>query len=170
MIALIWAEANGGVIGNNGGQPFMVPEDLVRFRQLTTGHPVIMGRHTWLALPESARPLPDRVNIVMTRHAGFKADGAHTVSTLGQALAAATDSHLPGPSWVIGGGAMYRLFEPLAGQAKVTVVDLDVEGDTLAPELVAPWRRVSSNPEEGWHVSKNGLRYRFDTWRRGGSD
>jgi dihydrofolate reductase len=169
VISLIWAEARGGVIGASGTQPFELPEDMAHFRRLTKGHPVVMGRHTWLALPEQSRPLRGRANIVMTHDRAFKAEGATVVQTLGQALGAAADSGLPSPVWCIGGGAMYRLFEPLAGTARVTVVDLEVEGDTFAPVLEHPWAKTKSDPAEGWHTSANGIRYRFDTWRRAGA-
>ena len=72
QIKLIWAQAHGGVIGQGGRMPWHLPEDLANFRKLTHGHPVVMGRKTWDSLPPKFRPLPGRLNCVVTRQTGWQ--------------------------------------------------------------------------------------------------
>jgi dihydrofolate reductase len=161
-LGLIWAQTPDGVIGLDGTLPWRLPEDMARFRALTGGHPVIMGRATWESLPERFRPLPGRDNIVLSRTPGFEAAGAHVVGGLDEALALVGDRD----AWVMGGGAVYAATLARAGRVEVTVVDTTVEGDTWAPALdPGQWRLVGSDPRDGWHTSSSdGLRYRFDTY------
>ncbi|MCL2296692.1 MAG: dihydrofolate reductase, partial [Proteobacteria bacterium] len=100
--ALIAAKARNGVVGQGGQLPWRLPEDLRHFREITTGHTVVMGRKTWESLP---RALPQRQNIVVTRNTAYTASGAQTVPSLEAALAAATE---PAPVFCIGGGELYR--------------------------------------------------------------
>ncbi|QJU52367.1 dihydrofolate reductase [Herbiconiux sp. KACC 21604] len=167
-IALIWAEAADGVIGEGGGIPWHLPEDLAHFRELTTGSPVVMGRRTWESLPERFRPLPGRENIVVTRQSGWSAPGAETAHDLETVLGrfggagAGTET----TAWVIGGGEIYAAALPRASRVEVTEVDLEVAGDTRAPELGGgEWVRVTE-PAEGWHESRTGIRYRFHSFTR----
>jgi len=161
MLGLIWAQTPDGVIGRDGTLPWRLPEDLARFRALTDGHPVIMGRATWESLPARFRPLPGRDNIVLSRTPGFEAAGARVVSGLDEALAIVGDRD----AWVMGGGAVYAATLARAGRVEVTVVDTTVEGDTWAPPLDPErWRRVASDPEDGWRTSSDGLRFRFDSY------
>ena len=81
-LTLIWAQSSSGVIGRGNSIPWHVPEDMARFKELTMGHTVIMGRTTWESLPARFRPLPGRRNVVLTRHADYVADGAEVVSSL----------------------------------------------------------------------------------------
>lgn len=155
MIGLIWAQARGGVIGADGTLPWHLPEDLAHFRETTAGAAVLMGRRTWDSLPERFRPLPGRRNLVLTRRAGWAAPGARPVSSPDDAVAAAGD----GPLWVIGGGEVYAATVGRADRAEVTEIDLEVDGDTVAPVLGPAWSRV----EGEWRVSRTGLRYRFVT-------
>ncbi len=160
MIGLVWAQTPAGVIGDAGGIPWHVPEDMVHFREVTAGGTVVMGRATWQSLPERFRPLPGRRNVVLSRDGAFDAPGAEVMTGLDVALAAAPDV------WVIGGGAVYAAALDRADVLEVTVVDLDVPGDTVAPAVGPGWRRVSGGPDAPWLVSRTGTRYRFDTWRR----
>ena len=75
-IGLIWAQSTSGVIGRGGAIPWSLPEDLARFKSLTMGHTVVMGRRTWESLPARFRPLPGRRNVVLTRNPSYRADGA----------------------------------------------------------------------------------------------
>ena len=95
-VGLIWAQSTSGVIGRDGGIPWRLPEDQARFKELTLGHTVVMGRLTWESLPKKVRPLPGRRNVVLTRQADYMADGAEVMTTLEDAL---TDDE----TWVIGG-------------------------------------------------------------------
>ncbi len=81
-LSLIWAQSTSGVIGRAGGIPWRLPEDQARFKELTGGHTVVMGRLTWESLPAKVRPLPGRRNVVVTRDEGYTADGAEVVSSL----------------------------------------------------------------------------------------
>ncbi len=160
-VALIWAEARGGVIGRDGAIPWHLPEDIARFRALTSGEVVIMGRRTWDSIPARFRPLPDRRNIVVTRRAGWSAQGAEVVHALDVGLFAA----LPESVWIMGGGEIYREAMPFASRLEVTEVDLEVEGETLAPAIDGSWSRTT-DPESGWRVSRTGSRYRFVSYER----
>lgn len=160
-IGLIWAEAAGGVIGAAGGMPWHVPEDLAHFKQITMGAPVVMGRRTWESFPDRFRPLPGRRNIVVTRNDGWSAEGSERAASLDDALAAASATDA-GWIWVIGGGELFRESIPRADRLEVTELDLEVAGDTFAPERDG-WRPVEVQPPEGWHTSRGGIRYRFIT-------
>ncbi|MGN8246362.1 dihydrofolate reductase [Cellulomonas soli] len=165
-IALIWACTADGVIGKDGTLPWRLPEDLARFRRLTQGCAVVMGRATWQSLPPRMRPLPDRRNLVLTRTEGFLAAGAQVVASLEEAFALG-GAHGSGTTWVVGGGAVYEQALPYADLVEQTVVDVAVDGDTWAPTLdPRRWTLTASDPTSGWHTSAGGLRYRFETWRR----
>ncbi len=157
-VGLIWAQTNSGVIGRAGGIPWRLPEDMARFKELTMGHTVVMGRRTWESLPPKVRPLPGRRNVVVTRQADYVAEGADVVTSLDEAL---TDETV----WVIGGGEIYPLALPHASVCEVTEIDLDIppeDDDALAPMLDESWMA-----EDGeWQSSQAGLRYRFSTYRR----
>ncbi|TXI36097.1 MAG: dihydrofolate reductase [Mycobacterium sp.] len=157
-VALIWAQSTSGVIGRGGGIPWRVPEDLARFKDLTMGHTVVMGRRTWESLPPRMRPLPGRRNIVLSRDPGYRADGAEVVTGV--------DGALSGPRvWVIGGAEIYHLALPHASRCEITEVDIDLrleDDDALAPVLDETWVGTSSP----WHDSSSGLRYRFHSYLR----
>jgi dihydrofolate reductase len=157
-LGLIWAQSTSGIIGRSGGIPWQLPEDLIRFKALTMGHTVVMGRRTWESLPAKFRPLPGRRNVVLTRQTGFVAGGATVVRSLDEAL---TD---PG-TWVVGGEQIYTLAMPLASRCEVTEVDVDLprdDGDVVAPVLDETW--VGTTGE--WETSRTGLRYRFHSYVR----
>jgi len=133
-VTLIAAVARNGVIGRDGGLPWHIRQDMLHFKALTAGCPVIMGRRTWDSLPPRARPLPGRINIVVTRQAGWHADGARAVTSLPQALAEAATAGPEGPRiFVIGGAELYARALPLADELELTEVQLDAEGDAVFP-------------------------------------
>ena len=103
---------------------------MARFRQLTMGHPVVMGRKTWDSLPVRFRPLPGRRNVVVTRNLGWSADGAERAASLEDALRLVDDAERV---FVIGGGELYTAALPLADELLLTEIDIDVDGDTLFP-------------------------------------
>ncbi len=109
-VALVWAQARGGVIGRDGSLPWHLPEDLAHFRALTRGATVVMGRATWESLPERFRPLPGRRNVVLSRRADFRAEGADVRSRPrgGAGRSGAAD----GTVWVIGGAQVYAAALP----------------------------------------------------------
>jgi dihydrofolate reductase len=139
MISFVVAVSRNGVIGREGGLPWHISSDLKRFKEITMGKPVIMGRKTWDSLPR--KPLPGRRNIVITRQPDFAAEGAEVVATPEAALGLCAGA--PEVA-VIGGGEVYRLFWPMVDRLYLTEVDLEVEGDTHFPDLdPAQWREVA---------------------------
>jgi dihydrofolate reductase len=157
-LGLIYARARNGVIGKDGGLPWHLPEDLAHFKRLTLGCPVVMGRNTWESLPQRFRPLPGRLNIVVTRQSGWKADGASSAPSLGQALALATAQPLV---WVIGGAELFAQALPLADVAEVTEIDADFDGDVFAPQLGAGWTEYARER----HTAATGIPYSFVTYQ-----
>ena len=138
MISYVVAVSKNGVIGREGGLPWHISSDLKRFKEITMGKPVVMGRKTWESLPR--KPLPGRRNIVITRQRGFAPEGAEVAATPEEALALCGDA--PEVA-IIGGGEIYRLFWPLVDRLYLTEVDLEVEGDTHFPAVSpAEWREV----------------------------
>lgn len=161
-VGLVWAQSTSGVIGRGGDIPWRVPEDLARFKQVTLGHTVVMGRRTWDSLPAGVRPLPGRRNVVLSRQPDFKANGAEVAVSLAAALAS---SGTEPETWVIGGAEIYLLGLPHATRCEITEVDIDLprdDDDALAPVLDETWLGETGD----WLVSRSGLRYRFHSYRR----
>lgn len=160
-VGLVWAQSANGVIGVDGSLPWHLPEDMARFRELTMGATVVMGRRTWESLPERFRPLPGRHNVVLSRTPGWSAAGADVEGSIEAALRGAT-----GDVWVIGGATVYRSAMSAAELAVVTQLAESFDGDTMAPELDESWSPACSEPLEGWLASETGLHYRVRTFRR----
>ena len=157
LVGLVWAQSTSGVIGRDGGIPWRPPEDQARFKELTMGHTVVMGRLTWESLPAKVRPLPGRKNVVLTRQADYMADGADVVTTLEDAV--------DGETWVIGGEQIYKLALPIATRCEVTEVEIDLpreDGDAIAPVLDESWVGATGD----WLTSGSGLRFRYHSYRR----
>jgi dihydrofolate reductase len=155
---LIYARARNGTIGKDGQMPWHLPEDLAHFKRVTLGQPVIMGRKTWDSLPARFRPLPGRVNIVVTRQTDWRSDGAWRAASMEEAIRLCGDAP---DAWIMGGAEIYRQAEPLASTAVVTEIDADFEGDAFAPELGATWQEI----ERESHVGANGLPFSFVTYQ-----
>lgn len=130
---LIYARADNGVIGRDNALPWRLPADLKRFKALTIGKPIIMGRKTFESLPGL---LPGRRHIVLTRDASWAADGAEVAASVDAALALAGTGEVA----VVGGAEIYRLFLPLAERVELTEVHGDFAGDTVMPPLGPEWR------------------------------
>lgn len=128
-ISIIVAASTNNVIGKGGGLPWRLPEDLKRFKEITMGKPMIMGRATWESI---GRALPGRQNIVMTRQSGFVAEGCDVVATVEEALDVAGDAE---EVMIIGGGVIYRQFLPRTDRIYITRVHANIEGDTIFPPL-----------------------------------
>lgn len=184
-IGLIWAQAREGVIGAGGTMPWHLSEDLTHFKRTTKGSPVVMGRRTWQSFPPRFRPLPGRTNIVITGDDSFADEGAVRAHDLPGALrlavevpgdgvpageaspAGAGTTSDPRPTiWVIGGGSVYREAIEDADLLVVTEIDLEVDGDTTAPEVPDGFGTPAADPATGWHEATNGLRYRILTYTR----
>ena len=137
LVTLIVARAKNGVIGRDGGLPWHLPADLKRFKALTMGAPMAMGRKTFESLPGL---LPGRRHIVLTRDPDWAAEGAEVVRDLGEALRAAGEPRLS----VIGGAEIFRLFLPVADRVELTEVHARPDGDTLMPPFdPAQWRELA---------------------------
>jgi dihydrofolate reductase len=159
QVGMILARSRNGVVGKDGGMPWHLPEDLARFKRVTMGCPVIMGRKTWDSLPPRFRPLPGRANIVVTRQAHWRAEGAARAGSLAEALALCGDAPR---AWVIGGAEVWTQAIARADLAEVTDIDADFEGDTFAPELGAGWTETARER----HRSAAGLDFSFVTYRK----
>jgi dihydrofolate reductase len=155
-ISLIAALGKNGVIGSDNSIPWRLPADMKRFRELTTGKPVIMGRKTFESI---GRPLPNRTNIVITTDRNYKADNCIVAHSVEEALKAAKGDEI----MIIGGAKIYRQFLPLANKMYLTFIDKEFEGDAYFPEYDKnEWKETSR--EE--HVDENGLRYAFVNFER----
>lgn len=131
MLAIIAAMARNRVIGSRGKIPWDIPADMKFFREMTTGHTVIMGRKTFESIGQA---LPKRRCIVISRQTGFEAPGCEVAGSLTDALALCTSTE---QIFVVGGGEIYRQALPHAGRIYLSVIDRDVEGDVLFPEIPA---------------------------------
>lgn len=139
QLALVVAASTNNVIGVNGDLPWRLPEDLKRFKAITMGKPIIMGRLTYESI---GRPLPGRQNIVISRQPGFSAEGCVVVSDPAAALSAAGGVDI---AMIIGGGEIYRLFLRRVQKVFLTRVHTELDGDTFFPELPAKdWTRVET--------------------------
>ena len=138
-VSIIVAMARNRVIGAGGKIPWHLPGELKMFKTITMGHPILMGRKTWESI---GRLLPGRTTIIVTRQSGYHVQGAIVAASLDAAMAAcgATDE-----IFVIGGAELYAAALPIADRIYLTVVDADIEGDTLMPQFdLAQWRKHSS--------------------------
>lgn len=165
QINLIWAQDKNRVIGKDGKMPWHLPEDLAHFKRTTLGHPVIMGRKTWESLPAKFKPLPGRLNVVISSDAStrenLKKNGTSPAENLREALLICELSNAP-EVWVIGGAQIYSLALPLAHKLVITEIDALFEGDAFAPALSADWREAKREHL----VVKNGLKLGFVTYLR----
>ena len=159
-IVLVLAMADNGVIGDKGAIPWRIADDMKRFKALTMGKPIIMGRKTWDSFPK--KPLPSRTNIVITRDRSWQAPGAVVVHSFDDALARA-QSENPEEIAIIGGAAIYKAALPHATRIELTEVHQAVHGDTHFPPFDKQvWRETA---REG-HATPDGLRYSYVTLER----
>ena len=152
MISLIVAAAENNVIGRDGTMPWHLRTDLLRFKALTMGKPVVMGRRTHESI---GKPLPGRRNIVVTRRANYEAPGCEVVTSIDEAIGAAADA---AEIMVIGGGDIYRQLLPRADRIYFTRVHVDCDGDAVFPELGPDEWRVT---EEEAHAADAANDYAF---------
>ena len=143
MISIIVAASANNVIGRQGDLPWRLSDYLKHFKAITMGKPIVMGRKTWESI---GRPLPGRQNIVITRQAGFAAEGCDVVRSLDEAIATAGDAD---EIVVIGGSQIYALALPMAERLYLTRVHAEVEGDAYFPDVDAGrWLRVADEAHE----------------------
>ncbi len=160
MLSLIAAVARNGVIGKDNQLLWHLPGDMRYFRETTRGKPVIMGRKTWESLPEKFRPLPGRLNVVVSRDRSYIAPGATLAASLAEAIEKAGNAE---ETFVIGGADLYRQALPFANRLYLTELAADFAGDACFPEIPADeWQEISrSQPAE-----ETGLVYAFVVYQR----
>jgi dihydrofolate reductase len=162
-INLIWAQAHQRVIGKDGKMPWHLPEDLAHFKRTTLGAPVIMGRKTWDSLPAKFRPLPGRMNLVISSDATTRKNlsqiGASPAKNLLDALSICEQAKHE-EVWVIGGAQIYAQALPLARKLVITEIDAEFDGDAFAPLLDDTWALEQIQA----HISSTQLKYSFATY------
>ena len=158
-IVLIYARAANGAIGNEGDLPWRLPADLKRFKALTMGKPMIMGRKTFESLPGL---LPGRRHIVLSRRDSFSAEGVEMAGSVKDALTLAAEGNDTGEVAVIGGAAIYDVFMPLAHRIELTQIHADYEGDTFMAEPGRDWVLTAreDHAAQGEHPAFSFLTYR----------
>lgn len=153
-ISIIVAIAENFAIGKNNDLLFHLPNDLKRFKEITSGHSLIMGRNTLLSLPKW--PLPNRRHIVITDKPDDVFPGCEVVFSIEEAVEKVKNEH---EAFVIGGGMIYRQFYPLAGKLYLTLVHKEFEADVFFPEIdFSDWKEFS---REDFHDEKNGFNYSY---------
>jgi dihydrofolate reductase len=159
-VVLVLAVADNGVIGAGGKIPWRIADDMKRFKAITIGKPMIMGRKTYESFPR--RPLPGRTNIIVTRDPTYAAQGAVVTHSFDAALALARSEN-PAEIVIAGGADIYALSLPHATRIELTEIHADVAGDThFRRDLFSGWRETAR--EE--HATAEGLRYAYVTLAR----
>jgi len=157
QLSIIVAVAHDGVIGVNNTLPWHLPEDLKRFRALTMGHHIIMGRKTYDSL---GRLLPGRTTVIVTRNENYKVEGALVAHSLEAAIALCEDDE---EVFLIGGAELYQAGLKLAHKLYITEIELDVAGDAFFSKLVSTeWQET----EREAHTSEKGLKFSYVTYLR----
>src|SRR5690349_6140919 len=147
-IALIAAMSENGVIGNHNALPWHLPEELKYFREKTRGKPVIMGRKTFTSMGN--KPLPNRLNIILTQDLNFSALGYRVVHSVVAALKAVNDCE---ESMIIGGAQIYEIFLPIVSRIYLTIVHQICEGDTFFPKVNWDvWKMIAEEKHNGFTV------------------
>ena len=149
-ITLVAAIASNNVIGKENSLPWNIPEDLKRFKQMTSGHTILMGRKTFDSI---GRPLPNRQNIVMTRDEKFEREGIKVINNFDEALELIKESNED--VFVIGGSKIYELFEPVANTLAITRILKDFEGDAFFPDI--NWDLWQIEKEENFFDEKSNI-------------
>ena len=145
--------ASNRVIGRNNALPWHLPADLKRFKALTMGHPVVMGRKTYESI---GKPLPGRRNLVITRNRGYSAPGCEVVHSLDAALSACRDAP---EIFIIGGAELYREALPRAQRLEFTEIHAEFEGDASFPRFASDqWREAAREI----HDAEAGVPFRYD--------
>ena len=158
FVSLVAAVAENNVLGKENQLPWHLPADLKYFKQLTTGHHVLMGRKTWESI---GKPLPNRVSLVVSRSEDFKAEGATVAQSIEEGIDTARKADET-ELFIIGGGEIFRLAMPLADRIYLTRIDHYFEGDVFFPEIDAElWKETESKSFEA--DEKNPYGYRFIT-------
>lgn len=152
-ISMIAAMSKNRVIGKDNDLPWHLPDDFRFFKEKTKGHHVLMGRKNFESLPHRFRPLPDRVNMILTRKNDLKLPGTLIFNSLPEAIQHASGNNEK-ELFIIGGGEIYEMALPFAEEIYLTEIDASIDGDTFFPELDAKnWKEMSRkhHPEDEKH-------------------
>ena len=151
MISIIAAVAENNVIGNKNKIPWHIPEDFKHFKEVTMGHPVLMGKNTFESIMSMlGKPLPGRTNLVLAKEDFSVPEGVQIMHSLKEAFAAYRNEDL----FVIGGASVYAQTMPFADTLSITHIAQSPEGDTYFPEIKKDeWRLVSEEPHEGYRFA-----------------
>jgi len=162
-INIIVAATNNMVIGKNNDLPWQLPSDLKNFKKITKGSAVIMGRKCWESIPEKFRPLPDRLNIVISRNQTYTAIGAVTLCDLKGLLTRLRDNNEDDDVFVIGGSDIYKESFEFADKLYLTKIDAEVEGDVFLIGFDSnEWKLIDSSEP----ILENGFTFRFEIYTK----
>ncbi|HKC66702.1 MAG TPA: dihydrofolate reductase [Bacteroidia bacterium] len=164
VLSIIVAVAQNNVIGKNNTLIWNLPADMKFFKEKTKGHVIITGRKNYESIPEKFRPLPDRINVVITRQADYKAPGAIVVPSIEAAIEYVKQHHANEEIFIIGGAEIYKQTIAICNKIYLTRIHHSFEGDAFFPELTADWKLIHSediSPDE-----KNKYPFAFQTWIR----
>lgn len=157
MITMIAAAGENNALGKDGDLVWHLPDDFKRFKKLTTGHHIVMGRKTWESFP---RPLPNRTHVVITRDKNYKADSAIIVHSIEEALIFCKDQN---HTFIIGGGEIYNLALPFATHIELTRVHKTYEADAFFPEIdLNIWKLTTSEHHQS--DEKHSVAFTFETY------
>lgn len=162
MLDMIVAVSKNNVIGVDNKLPWDLKEDLKYFKEITSGHMVLMGRNTYQSI---GKPLPNRKNVVLTRDDSFKPEGVTVVHSIESAISEiameeASEVLDKKQVFIIGGAEIYKQFMPYVRRLYITMIDIEIEGDTFFPEYKDHFKMVSCSEEK----EENGITYRFTIW------
>ncbi|WP_432412713.1 dihydrofolate reductase [Rasiella sp. SM2506] len=159
MITMIAAAGQNNELGKDNDLVWHLPDDFKRFKQLTTGHYIIMGRKTFESFP---KPLPNRTHVVITRNEGYKKDGAIVVHSIDAAFIKATSDPQP---FVIGGGEIYKMAIAIADKIELTRVHGTFDADTYFPEINKDqWELIAEIPHP--KDDRHNYAFTYETWVR----
>jgi len=153
LVSFVVAMDRNRLIGKGSGLPWRLPDEIRRFKAITMGHPVLMGRKTFETIPQKFRPLPGRTNIILTRQKGYEAPGCIVVHSMEEALSAVSPEE---ELMVIGGSQLFNALLPVVDRLYLTEIDGQYEGDVYFPELdMTQWSEVAreEHPRDDRHDS-----------------
>ncbi|HEX2926630.1 MAG TPA: dihydrofolate reductase [Ruminiclostridium sp.] len=158
MISMIWAMGRNNALGCKNRMPWHIPADFAYFKRITMGKPVIMGRKTFESL---GKPLPGRINIVISRDTGYKPEGCIAVNSIDEAIGYIGQEE----AFIIGGAEIYRAFLPIADKLYVTEIYEEFEADAFFPPVdYSQWKLLSC--ESGTKDEKNPYEYKWMVYER----
>ena len=158
MISLIVVHDLNRVIGQNNKMPWHIPNELAYFKEKTMGKAIVMGRSTFESI---GRPLPGRLNIVITRNTSYEVEGVTVVHSIEEAIEAANNHHEE--VMIIGGEQIFKEVLPYADLLYITLIEHEFEGDTFFPSYEQEWEVISTSEQ---HTTDSGIKYTYMLYKR----